>query len=130
MTEKAPGGAASSSSATWSLRVPAYGAARGQHVAAADAEVGERRPGDECLAEPAVQGGRELEAGLGGVLPGDVVDRRLGRYDEVEGARGAVHGQRDGAVGQPPAALHPHHHHRHPLTEPDQPTPIRGPSGE
>ena len=67
-------------------RVPAYGTAGGQHVAAADAELGQRRPGDQCRAEPAVQGGRELEAGLGGVLPGDVVDRCLGRYDEVEGA--------------------------------------------
>ena len=92
VTEKGPGGAASDSSATWSpacrrtappaastspLRIP--------RSASVDS-------GTSVAPESAVQGRRELEAGLGGVLPGDVVDRGLGRYDEVKGARGAVHG--------------------------------------
>jgi hypothetical protein len=90
-------------------RMAAYRPAGGEHIAAVDTQVDQGRPGRQHLPQPAVQGGRELEAGLGGVLTSHVVDRRLGRYDEVEGAGGAVHGQCDRVLGQAPAARHGHH---------------------
>jgi hypothetical protein len=105
--------------------VPAYGATRGEHVTAADAELGEGRVADQDLAEPVVQGGSELETGLRGVLAGDVVDRRLRWHDEVEGARGAVHGERDGAVRDPPARPTCRHHVTTSLPSRTSPLPIR-----
>ena len=69
------------------------GRAGDEDVAAVDAAVDERDVGGQRLAQLGGDERDRTEAGLGGVLAGDVGGGGAGRHQEVDRAEGSVHGE-------------------------------------